>query len=825
MSWFKLIKIVYNIIKNVVFSQTVLIGSKAGESILVYPGEDLIFTAAIGTPGIFTSIGHLFDTGFKCTVSSAGTLPPELSPGVDYWIDVIDPDTFYLCPTSDDAINGTNRIDISGAGTGTHTLNTIDRGSIFLSSFGSEEAAGTRQDPVNSIISAKNIAFLDDRKYNFHLLTAVENHLFYLLRIFLPNSKIANGYSIEGDQLSLSWQDKIDFEDQMQVSIDYGFSIGSDVTYSHLSPSKDVFWIDGGFFQDQNRLPLAYIDTHHQGRWFTRYNSDTDQFELYWDRGNGYKFVTSQPRFALEQSASGQAITRYEYRILDCGDWVLCGMTDAVSGSINTKTATGVGAIIGAAKNQFFETKFDTTTITTGLGGVPVQIAYNVGGTAFQVSVAVALDASIASIIHYSYSTIPDSSWFRNAQQTAVAATPDNRYFTYSSLNLQLSPTQWILLADSALFQTDEARPGFLSENSSIGVDPGFGIICSNLVARNIAITVDKLFTTSVEFLAGTTKPFAPDGQYGRSTINYIGKGEATSVFTCKQRQTAHYLSSNTRESIKNELFNFDYMKLNQASRSAIAYVALIEWQAGGAQYADFCTMYIIDSLTGAVNLIFQNSVLHTITADNTLALNTCVHFNVLPDAAGVNNVEADPLFVSILNPINLRLRSVDGGFGIDSPAYLYVSSPPTFENAGAYDDTATTTESSDFIVLPVPDDFSAQLKGEGFKTNDIADSIEADDRAITCSLKYAWKIQKMPTQFRKLILDLYWAPPAVRIYHDPENAPNAAISAVLLRSAPVDLGNDDFALNNSPAQIQMSFEARLTKQLFETLQINGWFI
>ena len=67
---------------------------------------------------------------FRVTTSAAD-LPAGLTAGIDYWFRTIDQDTFYIYTTEklaqDESLiknsNGDNALDITDAGTGTHTLN------------------------------------------------------------------------------------------------------------------------------------------------------------------------------------------------------------------------------------------------------------------------------------------------------------------------------------------------------------------------------------------------------------------------------------------------------------------------------------------------------------------------------------------------------------------------------------------------------------------------------------------------------------------------------------------------------------------------------
>lgn len=78
------------------------------------------FTAAV--TDICTKSAHSFVTGIVVQVSnSGGALPTGLSAGTNYYVTRIDGDTFYLATTLANALAGT-KIDITGAGSGTHTI-------------------------------------------------------------------------------------------------------------------------------------------------------------------------------------------------------------------------------------------------------------------------------------------------------------------------------------------------------------------------------------------------------------------------------------------------------------------------------------------------------------------------------------------------------------------------------------------------------------------------------------------------------------------------------------------------------------------------------
>jgi hypothetical protein len=85
---------------------------------------DDTFTA-VGATEIFTAASHGLQTGdgpFRVS-NSGGALPAGLSATTDYWIIIIDANTFYLALSLALALGGaTNKVLITSDGTGTQTL-------------------------------------------------------------------------------------------------------------------------------------------------------------------------------------------------------------------------------------------------------------------------------------------------------------------------------------------------------------------------------------------------------------------------------------------------------------------------------------------------------------------------------------------------------------------------------------------------------------------------------------------------------------------------------------------------------------------------------
>ena len=92
----------------------------ANDNIAIYasiPGDPIISAVDTSTDS-FTIVGHGMTDGNMVYFASTDTLPAPIAEGTDYYVNVVDDDTFKLAPTYSDAIGGTNLIDITTAGAG-----------------------------------------------------------------------------------------------------------------------------------------------------------------------------------------------------------------------------------------------------------------------------------------------------------------------------------------------------------------------------------------------------------------------------------------------------------------------------------------------------------------------------------------------------------------------------------------------------------------------------------------------------------------------------------------------------------------------------------
>jgi hypothetical protein len=113
---------------------------KAGRkmSSLFHNSYSSAFTADAGTD-ICTSNATVPDTGTAVQLTTTGTLPGGLSTGTNYFIIKLSSTTFKLATTIANAVAGTP-INITNAGSGTHTVSTVDPGEVRH--FVRDESAG-----------------------------------------------------------------------------------------------------------------------------------------------------------------------------------------------------------------------------------------------------------------------------------------------------------------------------------------------------------------------------------------------------------------------------------------------------------------------------------------------------------------------------------------------------------------------------------------------------------------------------------------------------------------------------------------------------------
>lgn len=77
------------------------------------------FTGTIAAPGVFTKAGHGFGGGERLRLSTTGALPTGLNNSSDFFVEVIDANTFYLSSSQVPGLG--NRVTTTGTQSGTHS--------------------------------------------------------------------------------------------------------------------------------------------------------------------------------------------------------------------------------------------------------------------------------------------------------------------------------------------------------------------------------------------------------------------------------------------------------------------------------------------------------------------------------------------------------------------------------------------------------------------------------------------------------------------------------------------------------------------------------
>ncbi len=101
--------------------------SPQNDNVAVYAATptETVFVSVNTSTDVVTITGHGMVTGNLIYITTTGTMPAPLVAGTPYYVDVLTVDTFKLAPTYLDAINATNLINLSSAGTGTIEISPI----------------------------------------------------------------------------------------------------------------------------------------------------------------------------------------------------------------------------------------------------------------------------------------------------------------------------------------------------------------------------------------------------------------------------------------------------------------------------------------------------------------------------------------------------------------------------------------------------------------------------------------------------------------------------------------------------------------------------
>ena len=123
---------------------------------LISPPTSVLFTA--DPSDLCTSNSHGFATGLKVQVSSTGILPTGLSTATNYYLVVMSGDTFKFSNTLAHAQAGTNIINITSAGSGSHSIIPQADTSFFFSASLTVAWSGVGGVIVDTITNASVVA-------------------------------------------------------------------------------------------------------------------------------------------------------------------------------------------------------------------------------------------------------------------------------------------------------------------------------------------------------------------------------------------------------------------------------------------------------------------------------------------------------------------------------------------------------------------------------------------------------------------------------------------------------------------------------------------
>lgn len=115
------------------------------------------FTSVASTD-VSTSLANTYVLGLKTQATTTGTLPAGLTTTTDYFVIPITSTTFYLASSLANALAGT-KINITDAGTGTHTLNPVAlAGASIKLQCGSKDGLAFADIPIGASMDATKSA-------------------------------------------------------------------------------------------------------------------------------------------------------------------------------------------------------------------------------------------------------------------------------------------------------------------------------------------------------------------------------------------------------------------------------------------------------------------------------------------------------------------------------------------------------------------------------------------------------------------------------------------------------------------------------------------
>lgn len=205
-----------------------------GTSVLTNVRADKAFTVSSITTNQLQLTNHLFPTIQKLRVYSTGVLPAPLLANTDYYTKKIDANKFTLYSTYKDAYNGTNIIDITDNGTGTHYL-----------SLTSENGTSTVYTESTTNVKAYDVIVLGKgtpREETVQVASVTSGFSFALTSSLLYDHTAANNDSIETVSLALSAVNGSNINGYVTL-VNGGNTTDQNLSTNIIKPCYSSYWL------------------------------------------------------------------------------------------------------------------------------------------------------------------------------------------------------------------------------------------------------------------------------------------------------------------------------------------------------------------------------------------------------------------------------------------------------------------------------------------------------------------------------------------------------------------------------------------------------
>lgn len=219
---------------------------------------------------VITLPAHGYYTGLKVQLSSSDTIPPGLSASTDYWIIVVDDDSFKLASSLADAISG-SEVDISGVGTGTLTITL--QGPSSLSDITADSSTSTFTKASHSLytgvrVRVRTLSLDSGISFDTDYFVIVTDANTFMLASSIENAEA--GTEVELDSISSDWV-VTDWSEIEGTVLDTSSGVVKAASMSYLGEGTDssTVFVDG----TNNYLLQQFDADDHYGVAFGDYTS------------------------------------------------------------------------------------------------------------------------------------------------------------------------------------------------------------------------------------------------------------------------------------------------------------------------------------------------------------------------------------------------------------------------------------------------------------------------------------------------------------------------------------------------------------------------